>query len=375
MPGGIARLLGEVARHAGPDLRVSTGRYPGAEAWDAMSGASVERVPVESRRLRTFPGLVRWALHSARLADRHQPAFLWAGNVKPAGHVAHWLGWRRRVPYGLLVYGLDLALLGEQARRSRGRRGRVIRRLLAGAAGTVAISRFTRDRYVELTEMLGLPGLPVRVVLPGVDAERFHPSAGKQAGGRPWLLTVARLVPHKGLDAGLALVAALRKEGIDVGYRVVGEGPARPALEAEAQARGIGDRVEFLGAVPDQDLPALYAGAALYVGLSRPLGPEVEGFGLSLLEAQASGVPVLAGAGGGTADAVADGEAGYLVPADQPGEVLAAARTLLTDPARRAAFGEAARARMLRDFRWSRVVAELNAAAEAFSALAGRAGR
>ena len=134
--------------------------------------------------------------------------------------------------------------------------------------------------------------------------------------------------------------------------------------------------VRWCGHVPEADLPALYAAADVYLGLSRPIGPHVEGFGLSLLEAQAAGRPVVAGLGGGTGDAVAHGVTGFLVPPDQCAPALAAVAELLRDRSRAQVVGAAGRARMEREFGWDRVVRDLNQAAAAFrSAPAARVGR
>jgi len=382
LPGGIARALGEIARHApAGQLLVSTGTMPGAEAMDS-AGGWVDRAPVPSRRLRTIPGLVRWAARADGLVRRHRPGFTWAGNLKPAGHVARWLRFRHGIPYGLIVYGLDVALLQEQAAAS-GLKRRAARGIMASAAGTVAISRWTAERFADLAQSLGLPGAAgrIRVVHPGVDTGRFRPG-GPDAGWRerlalghrPWLLTVARLMPHKGVGLGLEVLADLRAAGLDAGYLVAGEGPARPALERQAQALGVADAVRWCGHVDERDLPALYATADVYLGLSRQSGPEVEGFGLSLLEAQASGLPVVAGSGGGTGDAVAHGVTGILVPPERAAAARAVAG-LLRDPARARTLGAAGRARMEREFGWDRVVADLGRAAADFSGAAAPAGR
>jgi len=383
--GGIARALGEIARHApAGELLVSTGTLPGAGAGDLEGGAWVDRLTVPSPRLRTLPGLARWALRAGNLARRHQVGFTWAGNLKPAGHVARWLRFRQGIPYGLIVYGLDVALLQDQVAASWTKR-RLARGILAGAAGTVAISQWTADRFRELARSLGLPGAEsgVEVIRPGVDTRRFSPDCPTEPlrqrlalGDRRWLLTVARLVPHKGIDLGIEVLAGLRGRGLDVGYLIAGEGPARAALERHAQALGVQDAVRWCGHVTEADLPALYAVAEVYLGLSRPVGPAVEGFGLSLLEAQAAGRPVVAGQGGGTGDAVAHGVTGYLVAPDQAESALGAVTELLQDPSRARVMGAAGRARMVREFGWDRVARDFTRAAEAFSAgRAGRAGR
>ena len=186
------------------------------------------------------------ARRARALARSWHPEFLWAGNLKPAGHVARWLGGRQRLPYGLIVYGLDLQLLARQAASdgSRNRRGAAI---LAGAAGTVAISHWTASRFCDLARALGVEAATrrLRVVPLGVDTVRFHPGLPSEAvraryglDGRPWLLTVARLERHKGIDRGWSCCRRVARGGLDVGYTVAGEGPARPALGRLAQELG-----------------------------------------------------------------------------------------------------------------------------------------
>lgn len=384
MLGGIARALGEIARHAEGRIRVSTGQVDGWEAWDQASGLPVDRLAVPSRRLKTLPCLVRWGLHADRLVRQHHPAFLWAGNVKPAGHVARWVGGRRGLPYGLIVYGLDLQLIARQAAADPARRRRAAA-LLWDAAGTVAISHWTASRFTALAGELGVADAArhLRVVPPGVDAARFHPGASTAAlrdryglVDRPWLLTVARLMPHKGIDTGLDVLQALRAAGHEVGYMVAGTGPDAERLRRKADRLGVAADVRWLGRVPEEDLPGLYGAATVYLGLSRQEGDEVEGFGLSLLEAQACAVPVVAGLEGGTEDAVTHGVTGFLV---DPGTEVAAVRTvaaLLADRSRARVLGLAARARVEREFGWPRVVRELAEAAAAFRGGRGaRAGR
>jgi phosphatidyl-myo-inositol dimannoside synthase len=376
MGGGIARAMGEIARHApAGSLLVSTGHVPGSDRFDATSHSRVDRLPVKSARLRNPAGLGWWAIRAARLAREHRAEFVWAGNLKPAGYVARWLHARAGLPYGLIVYGLDLQWLAHQARESRLKR-RVARAIIGSASGTVAISSWTAARFRELARQLGLEGAAARVrVIPlGVNPSTFRPelptaSVRERYGldTRPWLLTVARLVPHKGIDLGIEVLRGLRQEGIEVGYAIVGEGPAGEELRRLVDAQGLSAHVRFLGAVPDADLPALYNSASAYVGLSREAGVHVEGFGLSFLEAAACGLPVVAGRGGGTADAVANGITGYLVETSSAAEPTSAVRRLLQDPSQARIMGGAGRARVEGEFAWERVVRDLEDAARGFT--------
>jgi phosphatidylinositol alpha-1,6-mannosyltransferase len=174
-----------------------------------------------------------------------------------------------------------------------------------------------------------------------------------------WLLTVARLAGHKGIDTGLQVLAALRPQHPDLGYLVVGHGDRQRQLEGLARELGVADRVRFLTRVPDSDLPALYNMAEIYLGLSRPAGLMVEGFGISLSEASASGIPVVAGSGGGIPDAVRDGETGLLVDAEAPEAAIGAVRLLLEDRELARRLGAEGRRAVESYYNWERVATEL----------------
>jgi phosphatidylinositol alpha-1,6-mannosyltransferase len=240
--------------------------------------------------------------------------------------------------------------------------------LIGSASVLVAISRWTREEALSLLEELGLngSGIEVRLLPLGTDPEHFRPRVDTSsvraryglAEGR-WLLTVARLVSHKGIDTVLHVVAALREQHPDLRYMVVGRGDRQSQLEGLARDLGVADRVRFLTNVPDSDLPALYNTAEIYLGLSRPAGLMVEGFGISLSEASASGIPVVAGSGGGIPDAVRDGETGLLVDADGPEAAIGAVRLLLGDGELARRLGAEGRRAVETYYNWQRVTTEL----------------
>jgi phosphatidylinositol alpha-1,6-mannosyltransferase len=210
--------------------------------------------------------------------------------------------------------------------------------------------------------------LPITVVPPGVDVERFHPldQAGREAArlsfGLPLdaevIVSISRLVPRKGFDVAIRAAAALRPTRPDLLLVVAGGG--RDDSRLRRLATELDAPVRFLGRVSNESLPQLYACADLYAMLCRNRwgGLEQEGFGIVFVEAAACGVPQIAGASGGAAEAVAHGETGLVI--DRPDDVdavAAAMRSLLDDPARRAAMAEAGRRRAIAEFSYD-VLAE-----------------
>jgi phosphatidyl-myo-inositol dimannoside synthase len=368
MGGGIARMMGELARRYQPGtLVVSTGRYGDEAETDGSLPNVVDRLGIPSRRLRTLQGLVLWSRRAAALARSLHPEFVWCGNLKPAGYPARWVRQRVGTPYGILFYGTDLLLLQRRIGRSVVKR-QTVRALIGSAAVLVAISQWTRDLCLTVLDELGLSGgkLDLRIVPLGTDPVRFRPGIDPSSvraryglDGRRWLLSVARLTPHKGIDTGLRVLSRLRERYPDLGYAVVGAGEQLPILEGMTQRLGVADRVRFLTSVPDGDLPAVYNCAEVYLGLSRLTDHAAEGFGISLVEASASGVPILAGQSGGIPEAVREGETGLLVDAEEPDEVCQALRSLLDDRPLAQRLGAAGRRAVESYYNWDRVTADL----------------
>ncbi|HEX5632733.1 MAG TPA: glycosyltransferase family 4 protein [Gemmatimonadales bacterium] len=376
MGGGIARFMGELARHYPPgDLVVSTGLMEGADEVDARLPCRVERVAVPAARLKSLPGVLPWSRQASILARATNAEFCWVGQLKPCGYPAKWIRERVGVPFGVFAYGHDFLLLRHQAHRSRMKRV-VARGLLGAASCVVACSEWTAELVRSVLEELDVPMTPdrVRVVHLGTDTDFFRPGLDTGAvreryhlGPGRWLITVARVVPHKGADTVMRAMQALGPEFDDVHYAVVGTGRALGEMKALARQLGLASRVKFLSNVPDADLPALYNVASAYVGMSRQAGLDVEGFGISFAEAAACGLPVIAGRSGGVADVVAEGETGLLVPAEEPTAAAEAIGRVLGDLALAERLGREGRARVERYFRWDRVVQDLRAVAHEFA--------
>lgn len=166
---------------------------------------------------------------------------------------------------------------------------------------------------------------------------------------QPIVLFVGRLVPYKGVDVLLDAMA-----GVNAMAVIVGDGPQRGALEAQAQRLGIADRVRFMGSVTDQHLASLYGGCDVFV---LPSVTRQEAFGVVQLEAMAAGKPVVStDLGTGVGWVNRDGETGYVVPPRDAGALGDAIRRLLADPELRRSMGEAAMGRVRSVFTVDRMI-------------------
>ncbi|MEM9453439.1 MAG: glycosyltransferase family 4 protein [Myxococcota bacterium] len=234
------------------------------------------------------------------------------------------------------------------------------RRVLHRADGIFAVSRYTAG----LARELGVDPSKIHVVPNGVDAQRFDLSEADRRiaafrrrhdlVGRPFFATVARLMPHKGIDTAIRALPALHRTIPEATYVVVGDGPDAERLQHLARRLGVSDAVRFLGRVSDAEVVDALLACDAFALLSRESRPDVEGFGLVLLEAGACGRPVLGAHSGGIPDAVADGDSGLLVAPEDPSAAAAALGRLLGDPALASRLGEGGRHRARDVLTWER---------------------
>ena len=222
--------------------------------------------------------------------------------------------------------GANVATFHTQARRNLGYYygrpflGRYFKRLHACMAVSVPARDFV-SRY--------FPG-DYRIVPNGIDTSRFHPDHRPleqlRTPGMKTLLFVGRMEKRKGFDILLEAYAQLRRRRADVRLVAVGDGPQREGYERQVDSFGIPD-VLFRGRVSDEMLPRHYAAADVFC--SPALGGE--SFGIVLLEAMASGVPVLASAIPGFTAVIEAGKDGLLVPPRQPRVWAQAIETVVND--------------------------------------------
>jgi len=232
--------------------------------------------------------------------------------------------------------------------RTRGRLRAVVARLGLGAAAAVIVP--TAELRDFVASRVG--AAKVHLVPNGVDTRRFHPGAGP-ADARPALLYAGRLSAEKSLGTLLEAVAKLRARpdiGTDPAGVMIGEGPERPALEAQGRALGV--PVEFLPFVDHRELPRLYARAHAFV-----LPSLTEGHPKVLLEAMACGVPCVASNVGGSRAILSGDDAGLLFEAGDAGGLAACLEQVLTQPEVTRRLAQRARAAVQERYDLERLVA------------------
>jgi len=343
----IERLaLAQVA--FGHDVAVLTPSDAGTAGDVTRGGVTVHRVRYAPARLETLAhtGTMASALGSpvglATFASLVSAQARAARRMAKGGAVdlvhAHWWipagasAWLARagggVPYVVTLHGTDVALLDRSALARA-----LARRVLRRAAAVTAVSAYLAKKAAAVA---GLEAGSIVVQPMPLDTRRL---ARASAGGGG-VVTVGRLTAQKRVGWILDAVAALKGRGRPLALTIVGDGPERAVLEAQASRLGIAGETRFVGAVAPDQVAGAIGDADVFA--FPAMG---EGYGLAAAEALALGVPVVVVAdGGGATEIAARGGAGRVVPAGDANALARAIDELAASPdARRLAAAEGAR--------------------------------
>jgi glycosyltransferase involved in cell wall biosynthesis len=306
-----------------------------------------------------------------RVAQKKRATVMHGHWVVPGGVIA--AAARPALPLVVSLHGSDV-FVAERTAIAR----TAARRVFDRAGVVTACSQDLADRAIAI----GAAADRMEVVPYGVDVSRFKPAPAARQSRRaglgipldaPLLFTAGRLVRKKGFEY---LIDALPLAGgaLPVHLAIAGSGDLAEELRARARAAGVADRVHFLGNLPQDAVGAWFAGADIAVVPSvRDDSGNVDGLPNTVLEALASGTPLVSTAAGGIGSVIENGRTGVIVPERDAAALADAIAALLLDPIRRAVLGRDGRALVEARFGWDAVAARFVAAydrALAFKSLA-----
>jgi phosphatidylinositol alpha-1,6-mannosyltransferase len=354
--GGIQNYLQALVDRLPPgEFVVYAPAWPGAAAFDAALAYPVHRHPTSL--MLPVPDVARRAVELARA---HGATTVWFGAAAPLALLGP--GLRRRAGIQRVVastHGHEVGWSMLPGARQ------ALRRIGTDADAVTVVSRYTRARVAAAFG----PDAALEHLPPGVDAEVFRPDPAARAalrrryglGDAPVVSCVSRLVARKGQDQLVRVLSRVRARVPGTRLLLVGDGPDAARLRRLAAEHGVAEHVVFSGAVPAAELPAHHAvGDAFALPCrTRGGGLDVEGLGIVLLEAAASGLPVVAGDSGGAPETVREDVTGHVVDGRDAGALADALVGLLADPERARRMGAAGREWMLRDWALPTLVARL----------------
>jgi len=338
----------------GIDAEVLTSRANGETDGALVDGVPVHRVrswrvDVHNCGLRgAYTYLMAAAMKRRKLhAKRHYDIEHYFFSM-PTGLLTLIPRFKRAIPYIVSLRGSDVPgydPFNTKVERIHALMKPITRRIWRRAKKVIALSDALAGTARETA-----PDLDIGVIPNGIDTEQFSPPERRRPGTRVRLVTVARLLERKGIQT--ILEACALPTLLPVELEIIGTGPYEATLREMVDALGLGERVRFLGFVPNEELPRYYRRSDIFV-----LPSETESFGLVFAEAMSCGLPILASNVGGIPETVRDGIDGLLCPPGDPASLRKNILRLIESAPTRAEISISQRQRILEHYPWEHIAA------------------
>lgn len=338
----LARCLADL----GHEVSVVTARFGDQPHLEKSTNLTVIRIPALRRKqdrsgaLEQIVFILSASFWTLRLIRQLKPDVTLAFFGVPSGAVTLFIKLVTKIPYVVSLRGGDVPGFRPY---DFGTYHKLIAPLLRiiwkQASAIVANSNGLRELAVQFDARFEIPVIPN-----GVDLELYRTDA--RSAAMPRLFSVGRIVHQKGLDLAMHALAGLKELSWE--WRIAGDGPQLDALKLLAQKLGIADRVQFLGWQAREQLIEQYHWSNLFLFPSRH-----EGMPNAVLEAMASGLPVIASRIAGSEELVSNGETGFLFPSEDIEALRDALRKLISDTVLRQTMGNVARRHMEERYSWA----------------------
>lgn len=341
--GGIQRYLHDIVMHtfSREDLVITGGTDKKSNESDCRYPCRIQRIRFCGDSINKKIRLAPFLLRVMRLVIKNQKCVVIAGNLYAA--VVPWLVSRFiSLDYEVYCYGTELLPIKKNSLRTK-----LWKAVLNKAGAVYYLTAATRLLLEE-----GYSCRHCTQWVPRIDLPRFDLSSKRRCRENVQLISVGRLVPHKG-HAVLVDAAAMLGSEPDWHLTIVGKGPEYARLVALVRQRSLENRVTIHTSVSSEELPVLYQQADIFVLPSIASPSAIEGFGIVLLEAMAYGAALIASRSGGIEEVV-EGNAAYaeLVPSGDSEALSRAMRRLISDRERRCRMANAARAFLEERYVW-----------------------
>jgi len=346
--GNASSNIARVLEQRGQEVLVLTshwGDLPFEETRDAVKVirlSTLRRKMDRSNALEQISFIFSASFRTFGLIRQFKPDITLAFFGLPSGAVALLLKWFYRIPYVVSLRGGDVPGFRPYDFRMYHKLAAPFLRLIwKNAFSIIANSNGLRDLALAFNSRYEIPVIPN-----GVDTSQF--TASNRDWSSPHILSVGRVVYQKGFDLGMRALSQLKD--FKWTWTIAGDGPQMATLKTMAEEYSINDRIHFAGWLSSEKLKEQYAAANVFLFPSRH-----EGMPNAVLEAMASGLPVVATKIAGNEELVVDGETGRLVPTEDVESLQESLKPLLVDAQMREQMGCAARQRVESAFSWNRV--------------------
>ena len=358
--GGAGNATAHIARcfaSMGHETLVITSRFEDLPHEERSGNLTVYRIPSLRRKqdrsgaLEQLIFLFTASFWISSLVSRRRPNATLAFFGAPSGMIAYQLKKVFNIPYVVSLRGGDVPGFRPYDFRTYHKiLAPFLRMVWSNSSSVVANSQGLRALARAFDSRFEIPIIPN-----GVDLDMY--TSPERSWQPPLILSVGRLVYQKGFDLGMRALARLKH--LDWQWNVAGDGPEMDALKSLAREQGISDRVVFLGWQSRQELIQCYRQSNLFLFPSRH-----EGMPNAVLEAMASGLPVIASRIAGNEELVLHQTTGLLVESESIDVLTAALKELIENPARGQQLGAASRQRVEQSFGWENTARQYEALLE-----------
>ena len=348
--GGVAAYLeGLVSELNRDSIVILSPKHPASLVYDNESHVKIIR-----KDLLYKIGWPKWAraffeAHKIVFSEKIDQVII--SHLLPMGYVALLL----QKPYTVIIHGMDVLCANKNSWKRYW-----AKKILLKAINIIANSEFTKQETIKL----GVYGEKIKVVYPCpsvelskiiIDDKKAQEFVDKyNLKDKKILLSVCRLVERKGCDKGIEALAKLKVYRPNFKYLIVGNGPDQVRLEKLISRLNVRDEVIILNQINFQDLAYFYHLSDIFIMNSRQIKCDVEGYGLTALEAALFGKPAIGGSSGGVAEAIINGKTGIIVDPNNVQELTGKISELLNDPYLRLSLGMAAKNRVISEFTWKK---------------------
>jgi glycosyltransferase involved in cell wall biosynthesis len=355
------------------DVTILTPNYPGALSDEVLAGVRIHRFRYFFKNLEILAGsegilptlkknkffyllvpffILAELLALLKLIRKTKPDIIHAHWILPQGFVTALANKITGVPFVVTTHGGDIYGL-------QGKIASALKDYSLKNASTVTV--VSKDIQSTIKHKFG-ESIHTYVIPMGVDSTLFHPDKKnpqlrEQYGIKgPFLLFVGRLTEKKGGRYLIEAMPALMKQNPEAKLLVIGTGEEKMNLQHLTQNLSISNNVIFAGAIPNNELPAYFATADIFIGPSIKVeGGDTEGFGLTFVEAAMSGCIIVGTNVGGISDIIVDGETGFLVPEKDPKALAVTLCDILEQLDTLSNITTAARQKMISQFDWQKI--------------------
>ena len=265
----------------------------------------------------------------------------------PCGFISLLLKWQHKIPYVISLRGSDVPGYSERFSFLYGFIKPLVRIIWKNSGAVIANSKGLRELALKTN-----PAQEIGVIYNGIDINQFSRDlvSSTETKSREFkILCVTRITPRKGVRYLVEAFKKLSEKSDSISLQVIGDGDEKKELEKLAEELKISDKVDFAGLIQHEKLPPYFSSSDVFV-----LPSLNEGMSNSMLEALASGLPLVATDTGGTKELLEDGQNGFIIKMKDSGDLASKLETLLKDENLRKKMGEESR-KKAQNMSWEKV--------------------